>query len=139
MTAGSAWADYLDARLRLVHQWAGEGKSFDEMVERLTPDAHQLALLLLTPTMPPLPGSSRDRVRSWQERAERLQRELIAMMARIAPPEPQPPQPRISQVRALLSDPDPARCGCQYWTDHPTPHRHHTECSQAPPPPSSKP
>ncbi len=135
----TTWADYLDARLRLVHEWAGEGVSFDTMAQRLTPDPHQLALLLLTPTTPPLPGSSRDRMRSWQMRAERLQRELIAMMARVAPPDPQPDPPRITQVRALLSDPDPDRCGCRYWTDDPPAHAHHTECSQAPPPPSSKP
>lgn len=130
--SASPWADYLDARLRLVHQWAGEGVSFEDMADRLAPDPEQLALILLTSTEPPLPGSARDRMIAWQLRAEQLQRELNAR----AQPEAQGQVPRHTQVRALLSDPDPDSCGCQYWTDQPVLHQHHRECSHAPPPPS---
>lgn len=129
---GSAWADFLDARLRLVHEWAGDGLTFDEMVERLTPDADQLALVLLTPTIPPLPGCVRDRAHALQQRVAELERELHA---KPEPPAP-PGEPRVTQVRALMSDPDPEQCGCQYWTDRPPNHQHHRECSYAPPPPS---
>lgn len=127
---GTAWSDYLDARLRLVHDWAGEGVGFEEMVDRLECDAHDLALLLLQPTVPPRPGCSRDQLVSTRIRLERAEKELLRAAAPPPAPERRPPN---SQVRALLLDPDPALCGCQFWTDNPRPGNHHPQCAHATP------
>ncbi len=127
MTTALAWADYLDARLRLVHEWAGEGLSFVEMARRLTPDPHDLALLMLTATIPPQPGSSRDQLISARIRLDRAERQLTER----AEPLPRRPHPPNSQVRALLLDPDPNICGCQHWTNHPRNGEHHPHCAHA--------
>lgn len=124
----SAWADYLDARLRLVHEWAGDGLPWEDMVDRLTPERHQLMLLLLTP-LTPAPGTSRDQVIQLRLRVERLEHALRA--AQEAPP-PRVAPPTHSELRALLCQPDPDQCGCQYWADKPTPGQHHAQCAYAP-------
>lgn len=123
MTA-SAWADYLDARGRLVHAWAGEGLPWREMVERLTPTESELEGDAQAPD-DALPGSSRDLVAVWQARAEALEEELHS--GRAAPTLPLR-APVLSEVRGLLPHSDPLRCGCQHWTDPPPAGQHHAQC-----------
>ena len=65
----SAWSDFLDARLRLVHEWAAQGipgetdSSPEAIAAQLNRhDAGQIRLLLMTPLQPPIPGSLRSKV-----------------------------------------------------------------------------
>ena len=128
--SASAWADYLDARTRLVHQWTAEGLAFAVMVQRLTPLATDLAVE--GPSDPPLPGSSRAQLGAWRARAGDLETEL---RERDSPaPETDRSQRdaevlRASHVRALMSHPDPAQCGCQYWSPPPALGTHHPRCA----------
>jgi len=94
--SSSAWADFLDARLRLVHEWTDEGLSPVSIALRLTPDAQQVVLISMTATEPPIPGCSRDRVAQLTDRIERLEAELHSRST--VPPEPAPLH---SQVRAI--------------------------------------
>jgi hypothetical protein len=65
----SAWADFLDARLRLVHEWHREGCGTEfkpmspaEIAAELNHhDEGQIRMLLLTPP-DPVPGSLRAQV-----------------------------------------------------------------------------
>lgn len=132
MTSSSAWADYLDARLRLVREWDDAGHSPIEIAERLTPSAVDIVKLLETPTEPPIPGCSRDRVRFLTDRIERLTTELANRGEVFSTLPPQ--MPTHSQIRSLALDPDPAACGCQYWVERPRPGEHHPECAHFPRP-----
>lgn len=85
--SASAWADYLDARLRLVHEWRDEGHSPIATAERLTTDAARVLQLEQTPTEPPIPGCSRHLVAIWRDRCERLE----AMLAESGPATPRSP------------------------------------------------
>jgi len=136
VTSASAWADYLDARLRLIHEWGDEGLTSIRISERLCVDAVDCERILQTPTEPPLPGCSRDLVRTWRERAARLEAMVIEAEGRAStmPPE----QPVYSQIQAIKRDPDPAICGCQYWHERPRAGEHHPHCEHFPKPESSR-
>lgn len=54
MSEGHPWADFLDARLRLVHRWRSEGKSPEMICNELNShDLTQIRLLLATAPEPP--------------------------------------------------------------------------------------
>lgn len=130
--SSSAWADFLDARLRLVHEWTDEGLSSVAIALRLTPDAQQITLISMTPTEPPIPGCSRDRVAMLTDRCQRLEAELNQRGAGFStlPPSEAPP----SCIRALTLHPDAKLCGCQYWHERPRPGEHHPQCAHFPKP-----
>jgi hypothetical protein len=66
----SPWADFLDARMRLIHEWHREGCGVEfkpmtaaEIAKELNHhDETQIRLLLATPPEP-VPGSLRDKLR----------------------------------------------------------------------------
>jgi hypothetical protein len=97
--SSSAWADFLDARLRLVHEWTDEGLSPVSIALRLAPDAQQIVLISMTATEPPIPGCSRDRVAQLTDRIARLEAELHAR-----PTVPPDRGPVHSEVRGILGD-----------------------------------
>lgn len=49
----SAWWDYLQVRHVMIHEWADEGKSPEEIVALLATDPVQIRLLLMTPLTGP--------------------------------------------------------------------------------------
>lgn len=52
------WADFMAARLRLIHMWAGEGKSSEQICAELNHhDSGQIRLLLMTDPTAPIPVS----------------------------------------------------------------------------------
>lgn len=120
----TAWADYVDARLQLVHHWRHEGASLDDIASRLTIDVERIAVWLKSEPLP-FPGSSRSQLAEWKARVAALEAELHAAGA--MPSEP----PKESEFRALRTHPDAELCGCQYWTDHPRPGMHHSLCEHA--------
>lgn len=128
--SASPWADYLDARLRLVHQWMDEGRSAIEIVEKLTPTAVTIETVSVTPVDPPYPGCSRAQAEQWKERCARLETLLASRGDAISAAPPS--RPVLSQIQALTTSPDPGFCGCQFWTDLPRPGEHHPECEHAP-------
>jgi hypothetical protein len=78
----SAWADFIDARLRLVHELSAEGHSPEAIALRISvPDARLVAQLLDTPTEPAIPGCSRHLACMWRDRAQALERELLGVDA----------------------------------------------------------
>lgn len=129
----SAWPDYVDARRRLVHEWREQGWSVDDIAGKLEVFPWQVDQLLQEPLDPPFPGSSRHQVIEWRKRINALEAEIYAAGA--VPSEP----PKESEFRALTAHADPELCGCQYWTDHPKPGRHHPKCEHAEAEPASKP
>lgn len=60
---GHPWADFLNARARVLAQWRDEGKSTDQMVDDLRMDADQVRLILMTVDKHPATYSSRLRPR----------------------------------------------------------------------------
>lgn len=134
MSSASPWADYLDARLRLVRKWADEGHSPVAIALRLAPGAVDVIKMLETPTEPPIPGCSRDLARTWRDRAERYRSELDARGADVTtlPPD----HPLHSQIQALGMRENPDECGCQYWVERPRPGEHHPGCDYFPKPES---
>jgi hypothetical protein len=124
----SGWADYIDARAQLVHQWRSEGASIEDIVSRLEVDAERVENWLRSEPLP-FPGSSRAQLAEWKERAAALEQELHAVGATHTPT---PPPPIDSELRALAPHPDPELCGCQYWTDAPASGtRHDPRCEHA--------
>jgi hypothetical protein len=105
-----AWLDYFDARRLLVHEWSGHGVSAEDIAVRLEVEPAQVESILLQSTEP-LPGCSRARAMGLREQVLALQREVHAYRET---PTLRPP-PAVSDIRGLLSNPDPALCGCQYW------------------------
>jgi hypothetical protein len=123
--AASAWADYLDARLRLVHEWMDQGRTAIACAVRFEVSAVDVEKARLIPTEPPMPGSSRHLAAIWADRCARLER-IIAQSE--GEPTPRLPAPAHSEVRGLLPHEDPLRCGCQHWTDPPPAGAHHPQC-----------
>lgn len=117
----SAWADYVDARQQLVHQWRCEGVSIEDIVLRLEVDSERVETWLRTEPLP-FPGSSRAQLEEWKRRGAALESEVYA--AGGVPSEP----PKESEMRSLKLHPDPECCGCQYWTDRPLFGEHHELC-----------
>lgn len=122
----SAWADYVDGRRQVIHQWKNEGASTEEILVRLELDA-ELVEQCLRAEATPFPGSSRWQLNAWRARCAALEAEVHAAGA--VPSEP----PKESGFHALALHPDPECCGCQYWTDHPRPGQHHPRCEHARP------
>lgn len=123
--SSTAWADYVDSRRRLIHEWRDQGWTLDDIAHRLTLAEGQLESILEQAVEPPFPGSSRYQLIEWKRRANALEAEVHA--AGGVPSEP----PKESEFRALAMHPDPELCGCQYWTDHPRPGQHHPGCQHA--------
>ena len=120
-----AWADYVDGRAQLIHQWHREGASVEDILVRLELDAPIVEQVLRNPPLP-FPGSARAQVAAWRDRCQALEQEIHA--AGGTPSDP----PKESGIHALALHPDPECCGCQYWTDHPKPGEHHPLCEHAP-------
>jgi hypothetical protein len=122
--AASAWADYLDVRVRLVHEWMDQGLTSIECAPEFDVSPEEIERIRLTPPDPPVPGSSRDQLALWKARCLALEQR-----ANDAEPTPHlPPPPIHSEVRGLLPHEDPLRCGCQHWTDPPPAGEHHPSC-----------
>ena len=131
----SAWADWVDARGQLVHQWRSEGASVEEIVSRLDVDAERVESWLRAPPLP-FPGSSRAQLDEWKARVAALEAEAYAPGC--APPRPSDGSTEAvsvpSEMRSLRMHPDPECCGCQYWattTSPGSPARHHVGCIHA--------
>jgi len=122
----TAWVDYVDARRRLIHEWAGQDVGAEDIAIRLALETEQVADIIAQPADPPFPGSARHQVLEWKARVAALESELHAVGA--IPSEPPPIE---SQFRALALHPDPECCGCQYWVDHPREGVHHAHCEYA--------
>lgn len=122
----TAWVDYVDARRRLLHEWAEQGVSREDMAVRIELDDERIAAILSQAPDPPFPGSARYQVLEWRKRCADLETELQAAGA--VPSEPPPVE---SMFRSLRLHPDPELCGCQYWTEHPRPGEHHPQCEHA--------
>jgi hypothetical protein len=123
--AASAWADYCDARARLIHEWMDDGRSSIDCVIGLQLDVEAVERIRATSTDPPIPGCSRDQLETWQRRCRVLEQRLLL------PPETgsvRPLTPLQSEVRSLLPHVDALRCGCQHWTDPPPAGTHHRDC-----------
>jgi hypothetical protein len=130
MTA--AKLDFFDARRRLIHEWRGQGMSPEDIAVRFILFVDQVEAILAQPDQP-LPGSSRALAQELRLRVKELEREIHAYRE---PPSPLPPQAS-TDVRALLSNPDPALCGCQYWVQSDgviAPDAHQPGCIFAPKP-----
>ncbi len=57
---GAAWADFCDARLRLIHEWHAEGKSVEKITSDLNHhDAVQVRLLLMQEPEDLMPATTR--------------------------------------------------------------------------------
>jgi hypothetical protein len=125
-----AWADYVDARQRLIHGWLAEGLTALRISDRFVVPPDLVERLALSPPDPPVPGSSRDQLLGWQRRCALLEREAHAAQPTPHLPPPQLPSavPLYSEVRGLLPHLDPLRCGCQHWTDPPPVGQHHWQC-----------
>lgn len=131
-----AWLDYLDARRRLIHEWHAAGVSAEDAALRIEIDAAHAQRIIEQLADPPLPGSSRALVAELRQRVAALEAEL-ARRDSMPPPSARIHVPSRSQIRALLSHADPAKCGCQFFADSDgttTPETHHPECIFAQPP-----
>lgn len=131
----TAWLDYLDARRRLIHEWHAAGVSAEDAAVRIEIDAAHAQKIIEQLVDPPLPGSSRALVAELRKRIEELEAELHRRES--LPPSERMHVPSRSQIRALLSNADPAKCGCQFFADSEAvtvPERHHPECIFASPP-----
>lgn len=129
----AVWADYVDARRRLVHEWREQGNSPGHIARRLDVAPELVDLILRQTVDPPQPGSVRAERDEWKRRA--LAAEATIHVVRTTPP-PVPP-PTDSEVRSLTLDPHPAACGCQYWLDTPLESagdKHNPHCQYAPKP-----
>jgi hypothetical protein len=124
----SAWADYLDGRLQVIHQWKGEGASIEEISVRLEVDPERIEIALRTEPVP-YPGSSRAQLAEWRARAERL--ELALQRSSPSEPPPGTRAPVESEMRALRMHPTPELCGCQYWADAAPDGAHNPRCIHA--------
>lgn len=107
----TSWVDYIDARRRMIHEWAADGVCSDEISARLACSVEKVDSILSQST-DPLPGCSRAVASELRERVAELERVVHRMRES---PSYRPP-PHVSDVRGLLSNPTPALCGCQYWT-----------------------
>lgn len=130
----SSWVDFLDARRRLVREWASEGLTGWEIAERLEVDGETVELVLREPTEPPPPGSARAVAVAWRMRCAELEREISRMgeaAEREHSADLQRPT-RATHIRAILRDPDPERCGCRFWQSPPEEPRngHHPQCPE---------
>lgn len=95
MLRPSAWADFVDARVRLVHELAAEGHTLEAIRIRLSvADCRAVQQLLDTPMDPAIPGCSRNLAELWKERAQALERELLGV-------EPPPTAPAVTDIREL--------------------------------------
>jgi hypothetical protein len=65
----SEWADFLEARHRLIVAWCREGKYPEEIRETLAMDRGQVALIGATPLEPPIPGSFPTRIEEARSKA----------------------------------------------------------------------
>lgn len=126
----TAWADYVDARQQLVHQWRREGASVEDMIGWLEVDAARVERWLST-APEPFPGSVRAQLAEWKARAEALETALHA--THTEPPPSSGRAPVESEMRALRLDPHVELCGCQYWTAA-VEGEHHPRCIHAPRP-----
>lgn len=128
MTArASAWADYVDARRQLIHQWHGDQVRPSDIAIRLALDV-PLIEHILAQAPDPMPGSSRYQALALARRVEDLEQELHRVRS-TAPPVPTPAE---SELRSLALHPHPARCGCQYWSGTPRPgDAHNPHCEHA--------
>jgi hypothetical protein len=98
-----AYADWVDARVAIVHEWRGHGMSVANIARRLTPDADFVRALLKTPPLP-VPGSSRALVLELRQRVADLEHALLVAEPH-APPTPRREPPRESDVRELAPHP----------------------------------
>lgn len=126
----TAWADYVDARQQLVHQWRREGASVEDIVGWLEVDEARVQKWLAT-APEPFPGSVRAQLGEWKLRAEKLEAALHAAHTEPPPPSSAGRAPIESEMRALRLDPHVELCGCQYWTDA-IEGAHHARCIYAP-------
>lgn len=117
------WLDYLDARRRLAHAWRAEGLESFDIALRFEVDTQHVERILAQPVDPPMPGTTRDKVRTLERRVESLESALLR-----PPPPSEQRAPAESEFRALRLHPDPECCGCQYWSDTPTPGQHNPKC-----------
>lgn len=125
----TAWLDYLDARRRMIQEWHTQGHGAEDIAVRLEVDPERVAAIIEQLVDPPLPGSSRAVVAELRRRVAELERELHRRDS--IPPSPRLHIPTKSQIRALLSNEDPAKCGCQFFGDSDgvtVPDKHHPEC-----------
>lgn len=124
------WLDYLDARRRLIHEWHALELDAVDIAFRFSVDREHVLRILQQRLDPPAPGTSRSLVAQLRQRVRDLERAIHQrdfQPARALPPR--------SDIRSLLSNPDPALCGCQFWlqTDGMTVQdSHHPECIFAP-------
>ena len=125
----TAWADYVDGRQQIIHQWRGEGASTEQIAARLGVETDLVEHWLKTGALP-YPGSSRAQLAEWRGRAERL--ELALQRSSPSEPPPGTRAPIESEMRALRMHPTPELCGCQYWSDAAPDGEHHPRCMHAP-------
>jgi hypothetical protein len=108
----TAWVDYIDARRRMIHEWSANGASVDDICGRLALSVEKVESILVQLADPPLPGCSREVADKLRQRVAELER----LVHRIRETPSSRPAPEVSDVRGLLSNPNPALCGCQYWS-----------------------
>jgi len=126
----ASWADFVDARRRLVHEWRAHGEEPAHIARRLATAPELVALILRQPVDPPQPGSTRAQRDEWKRRALAAEAQLQGG----ATPDPAVPPPTESEFRSLALHPDPECCGCQYWVDTPLPTigvEHNPHCEHA--------
>lgn len=121
----TGWLDYIDARRRMIHEWAEQRIGAADIAIRLEVDVEHVEKILGQPVDPPLPGCSREVAARLARRVADLERELhrSASGAERAPVE--------SEFRALKLHPDPELCGCQYWRDTTPGLAHNGRCEHA--------
>jgi len=126
----TGWLDYVDARRRMIHEWYSQGIEAFDMALRFEIDVEHVERIIRQPADPPLPGTARAQVIELRKRVAELERELHRRDS--LPPPPPGIVPTTSQIRALLSNPDPALCGCAFFKpDAETgvaSDEHHPEC-----------
>jgi hypothetical protein len=129
----TAWLDYIDARRRLIHEWHAQGIDPVDIAFRFELDLERVSRIIRERVDPPLPGTARAVAAELRERVARLERALHGR-------ESESPLrrciPTVSQIQALLSNPDPAICGCQFLKQEQDPviasDEHHVDCPFAP-------
>jgi hypothetical protein len=129
----AVWADFVDARRRLVHEWREQGNTPAHIARRLVVAPELVEVILRQAIDPPQPGSVRAQRDEWKRRALAAENALH-LVPSTAPPVP---PPTLSELRALALDPHPAACGCQYWVDTPPESagdQHNPHCEHAPKP-----
>jgi hypothetical protein len=123
----SSWLDYVDARRRMIHEWHERGVDAVDITFRFVIGVDYVTTILHQPIDPPFYGTSRALVAELRGRVSDLERLLHKRDSQ--PPER--PVPTASLIRSLLSNPNPALCGCQYFAPADgviVPDEHHPDC-----------